>query len=131
MCKSIRFSSEFSGTIFDNIIKSGKVFGPSGLMSGEEFCGIEVFKGLVICNNLDLVYRSLKIGTPFLESRKDCEEFFIMDFVVKLSGLHGSGEEGDRMDFIGIGVELREDCSNSIVRCIGFYDGFVLRLEMS
>ena len=34
------------------------------------------------------------------------------------------------MDFVGIGVELREDCSNSIVRCISFYDCFVLRLEM-
>ena len=51
-------------------------------MLGEEFCGTEVLKSFVICNNLNLVYRSLEIGAPFLESRKDCKEFFIVDFVV-------------------------------------------------
>ena len=81
MCKSVGFSSEFSGTIFNDIIKAGKIFGPLGLLLGEEFCGIEVFEGFVICNNLNLVYRSLKVGTPFLESCKDCKEFFIMDFI--------------------------------------------------
>ena len=68
--------------VFDNIVKSGKVFGPSGLMLGEEFSGIEVFEGFVIHNDLDLVYRSLEIGAPFLESCKDSKEFFIVDFVV-------------------------------------------------
>ena len=84
-------------------------------MLGEEFCGIEVFKGFVICNNLDLVYRSLKVGVPFLESHKDCKEFFIVDFVVYFGGLHSLGEEGNRVDFVGIGIKLGKDCSNSIV----------------
>ena len=35
------------------------------------------------------------------------------------------------MNLIGIGIDLREDCSNSVVQCSGFYDCFVLRLEMS
>ena len=45
-CKSVGFSSEFSGTIFNDIIKAGKMFGPLGLLLGEEFCGIEYLRVL-------------------------------------------------------------------------------------
>ena len=51
----------------DNKIELGEEFRPTGLLLGEELGSGEVFKVLMVCDNIDWSWRSFKVVSPTLE----------------------------------------------------------------
>ena len=69
--KSIRFGSEFSRTETDDEVESGKIFGPTCLLTREDFgCG-EVLEIPVIGDDIDSVAGTFEVVSPSLESFVD------------------------------------------------------------
>ena len=71
-----------AGTVANDVVESRKVFGPSNLSLGELFrCG-EVFEILVIGEHKNDVWYAFEIVSPLFECFIDCEQFFVIDFIV-------------------------------------------------
>ena len=71
--KSIRLGSKFSRMEMDDEVESGKVFGPSCLLTCEDFgCG-EVLEIPVIGDHVDGVTGTFEVVSPSLECFVDSE----------------------------------------------------------
>ena len=82
------------------------VFVPSNLSSGELFrCG-KVFEILVVGEHKNDVWYSFKIVMPLFECFVDCEQFFVIDFIVQLGRGHSPGVEGNWMNVAILGRNL-------------------------
>ena len=64
----------------------------------KNFGGYEIFKVLIINENLDFVFRSFKIVVLFFKGFNYCQKLFIVDFVIyfrrcKFLRIKGNGVE--------------------------------------
>ena len=92
--------------VANDVVESRKVFGPSNLSSGELFqCG-EVFKILVVGEHKNDVWYSFEIVLLLFECLVDCEQFFVIDFIVQFGRGHSPGVEGDWMNVTIFGRNL-------------------------
>jgi hypothetical protein len=60
------------------------------LSASEEFGGIEVLQGFVVCDDQDGVCGTFKVLAPGAEGIKDWEKLLVMDIVVQLGIVHRS-----------------------------------------
>ena len=110
----IGFHSEPTRAESDHEIELGKELQPPGLMLGEQAdCG-EVLKVLVVSNNVDQSFRTLKIVPPSSKCLKYSEEFLVMSVIIQFGDAQGAGMKGDRVDFTVRG-DCRKNCSDSVV----------------
>ena len=86
-------------SINDNESVQGKLLGPSCLPAVENFGGCEILEVLIISENLDFVFRSLKIVVPFFKGLNYCQKLLIVDFIIHLRRCKLLGIKGDRVEF--------------------------------
>ena len=128
--ESIRFCAEMTRTEPNDKIELGKVLGPLCLPPGQYLGSRKILKVLMICNNVDGIGWTFQIVLPNLESFKDGKQFLVMCVIVQLCHSESVRVKGNWMNFI-IFVNNGEDCSESIVRGISFYDELSIRNPMS
>jgi len=119
--ESIRFCAETTRAEPDDKIELGKVLGPPHLPPGQYLGSRKVLKVLMICNNVNGIGRTFQIVPPNLESFEDGKQFLVMCIVVQLHCSESARVKGNWMNFI-IFINNGEDCSESIVRGIGFHN---------
>ena len=73
---------------------------------GEEFGSGEVFKVLMVRDNIDWSWRSFEVVSPSLEHFGNGGEFFVVNIVVQLHGCESLGVKSDQMNM----VVRRSDC---------------------
>ena len=62
--QGIRLGSEFPRTETNDEVEGRKEFGPSGLPTGEEFGGREIFQVLVVSDDVDRTWSSFEVVSP-------------------------------------------------------------------
>ena len=75
----------------------------------------------MIHNNIDGIGQTFQIVLPNLKSFKDRKQFLVMCVVIQLYCNESAGVKSNQMNFI-IFINNGEDCSESIVWSISFYD---------
>jgi len=118
--ESIWFCAEMTRTEPDDKVELGKVLGPPHLPPGQYLGSRKILKVLMIHNNVDGVGWTFQIVPPNLESFKDGKQFLVMCVVVLLRRSESARVKGNWVNFI-IFINNGEDCSESIVRSIGFH----------
>ena len=97
--QSIGFGSEVSGVEADDEVELRQELRPASLAAGQEFQGREVFKVLVVCENLDFMLCAFKVVTPFFQGANDGKEFSVIDVIILFSFSESFG-------IVGTGVPL-------------------------
>ena len=128
--ESIRFCAETTRTEPDDKIELGKVLGPPRLPPGQYLGSRKILKVLMIYNNIDGIGQTFQIVLPNLESFKDGKQFLVMCVVVQLRRSESARVKGNWVNFI-IFINNGEDCSESIVRGIGFHNELSIGNPMS
>jgi len=119
--ESIWFCAETTRVEPDDKIELGKVLGPPRLPPGQYLGSRKILKVLMICNNVDGVDQTFQIVLPNLERFKDGKQFLVMYVIVQLHHSESARVKGNWVNFI-IFINNGEDCSESIVRGIGFHN---------
>ena len=128
--ESIWFSAETTRTEPDDKIELGKVLGPPHLPLGQYLGSREILKVFMIRNNINGIGWTFQIVSPNLEGFEDGKQFLVMCVVVQLRRSESARVKGNWMNFI-IFINNGEDCSESIVRGIGFHNELSIRNTMS
>jgi len=84
----------------------------------------------MIHNNINGIGQTFQIVLPNLESFKDSKQFLVIYIVVQLRYSESARVKDNWMNFI-IFVNNGEDCSESIVQGISFYNELSIRNPMS
>ena len=105
----------FTGTETNNEIELQEEFRPAGLSPGEEFCSGEVFKVLMVHDNIDWSWRPFQVVSPTLERFEDGEEFFVVNVVVQLCGGESPGVKSDRMNLVVGRGDCRKNGTESVI----------------
>ena len=71
-----------------------------GLLSGEEFASGEVFKVLMVCDNIDRSWRSFEVVSPTFKCFENGEEFFVVNVIIQLGGGEGPGVKSNWMNLV-------------------------------
>ena len=82
----------------DNKTELREEFQPVGL--GEEFGSGEVFKVVMVCDNIDRSWRSFEVVSSTLDCIENGEEFFVVNVVIQLHGGEGLGVKSNRMNLV-------------------------------
>ena len=90
----------------------------------------EINEILIVCKDLDLMFRSLQVHSLFSEGVYNYQQFFIIDFVVKFYWRQFPRVVYCQLLFPLL-VGLAKHCSNSIVRGICFHSNFLIQVEGS
>ena len=77
-----------------------------GLSSGKELGSGEVFKVLMVHDNIDQSWRSFEVVSPTVEHFENGEKLFVINVVIQLCGGEGLGVKSNWMNLV-IG---RSDC---------------------
>ena len=128
--ESVQFGAEIIRAEPDDKIELGEVLRPPCLPLGQYLSSRKILKVLIICNNIDGIGQTFQIMLPNLEGFKDGKQFLVMCVVVQLYHSESVRVKGNWMNFI-IFINNREDCSQSIVQGISFYDELSIRNPMS
>jgi len=128
--ESIWFCAETTRAEPDDKIELGKVLGPPCLPLGQYLGSRKILKVFMICNNVDGIGQTFQIVLPNFESFKDGKQFLIICVIVQLHCSKSARVKGNWVNFI-IFINNREDCSESIVRSIGFHNELNIRNPMS
>ena len=128
--ESIWFCAEPTRVEPDDKVELGEVLGPPRLPLGQYLGSRKILKVLMIRNNVDRIGRTFQIVLPNLESFKDGKQFLVMCVIVQLRRSESTRVKGNWMNFI-IFVNNRENCSESIVRGIGFHNELSIGNPMS
>ena len=128
--ESIRFCAEMTRAEPNNKVELGKILGPPHLPPGQYLGSREILKVFMIRNNVDGIGQTFQIMSPNLEGFEDGKQFLIMCVVVQLRRSESVRVKGNWMNFI-IFVNNGEDCSESIVRGIGFHNELSIGNPMS
>jgi hypothetical protein len=91
--KGIWFSSKFYGTETYEEVELVEELRPTSLTAREEFCGSEVLKVLMVCDDVNRLGRALKVVSPGPESFIDSEKFLIMGIVIEFRSRQRPGVE--------------------------------------
>jgi len=100
------------------------------LSPGQYLGSRKILKVFMIHNNVDRIGRTFQIMSPNLKSFKDNKQFLVMCVVVQLYHSKSTRVKGNWINFI-IFINNRKDCSESIVRDIGFHDKLSIGNPMS
>jgi len=119
--ESIQFCAEMTRAEPDDKVELGKILRPLCLPLGQYLSSRKILKILIIRNNVDRVGRTFQIVLPNLKSFKDGKQFLVMCVIVQLHCSESVRVKGNWVNFI-IFVNNEEDCSESIVRGIGFHN---------
>ena len=84
----------------------------------------------MIYNNIDGIGQTFQIVLPNLKSFKDRKQFLVMCVVIQLYCNESAGVKSNQMNFI-IFINNGEDCSESIVWSISFYDELSIENSIS
>jgi hypothetical protein len=68
------------------------------LSASEDFGGAEILEVLVVCDNVNRHWSTLKIMSPDTESLKDSQEFFIVSVIIQFGCGKGAGVECNGVD---------------------------------
>jgi len=128
--ESIWFDAKTTRAEPDDKVKLGEVLRPLCLPPGQYLGSREILKVLIICNNVNEIGQIFQIVPPNLESFKDGKQFLIMYVIVQLHCNKSVRVKGNWVNFI-IFVNNGEDCSESIVQDISFYDELNIGNPMS
>jgi len=75
----------------------------------------------MIHNNVDGIGQTFQIVSPNFESFKNGKQFLVMYIIIQLCHSESAGVKSNQMNFI-IFVNNEENCSESIVQSISFYN---------
>jgi hypothetical protein len=75
------------------------------LLASKDFGGAEILEVLVVHNNVNRHWSTLKIMSPDTESLEDSQEFFIVSVIVQFGHGKGAEVECNGVDFSIIGVD--------------------------
>ena len=114
----------------DDKVELEKILRPPHLPLGQYLSSRKILKVLIIHNNVDGIDRTFQIVPPNLESFEDDKQFLIMCVVVQLCHSKSARVKGNWVNFI-IFINNRENCSESIVQDISFYNELSIRNSMS
>jgi len=128
--ESIWFGIKTTRAESDDKVELGEILGPPCLPLGQYLNSRKILKVLMICNNIDGIGQTFQIVSPNLESFEDGKQFLVMYVIVQLHYSKSARVKGNWVNFI-IFVNNGEDCSESIVRGIGFYNELSIRNPMS
>ena len=128
--ESIQFCAETARVESDDKVELGEVLGLLRLPSGQYLGSRKILKVLMIHNNVNGIGQTFQIVPPNLESFKDGKQFLVMCVVVQLCRSESARVKGNWVNFI-IFINNGEDCSESIVRGIGFHNELSIRNPMS
>jgi len=128
--KSIWFCAEMTRAEPDDKVELGKVLGPLHLPLGQYLDSRKILKVLMICNNVNRIGQIFQIVLPNLESFKNGKQFLVMYVVVQLRRSESTRVKGNWVNFI-IFINNGEDCSESIVRGISFYNELSIKNPMN
>jgi len=128
--ESIRFCAEMTRTEPDDKVELEEVLRPPRLSPGQYLGSRKILKVFMIRNNVDGIGRTFQIVPPNLESFEDGQQFLVMCVVVQLRRSESARVKGNWMNFI-IFINNGEDCSESIVRGIGFHNKLSIGNPMS
>ena len=128
--ENIWFCAEMTRAEPDDKVELGKILGPLHLPLGQYLGSRKILKVLIIHNNVNGIGRTFQIVLPNLESFKDGKQFLVMCVVVQLCRSESARVKGNWVNFI-IFITNGEDCSESIVRGIGFHNELSIRNPMS
>ena len=113
--ESVWLCPEPSCTVPNEVVESGQVLRPTNLSASELFRSGEVFEVFVIREYEHGMGGAFEVVVPLLESFEDCQELFVIDFVVKLGGLHSSGVKGNRVQVTIVGRDLGNNGHDDVV----------------
>ena len=128
--ESIWFSAEMTRMESDDKVELGKILGPPYLPPGQYLGSRKILKVLMICNNIDGIGQTFQIMPPNLESFKDGQQFLVMCVIVQLHHSKSARVKSNWVNFI-IFINNGEDCSESIVQGISFYNELSIRNPIS
>ena len=114
----------------NNKVELGEVLGSPCLPLGQYLGSGKILKVLMIHNNIDGIGQTFQIVLPNLESFKDGKQFLVMCVVVQLCCSKSVRVKSNWVNFI-IFINNGEDCSESIVRGIGFHNELSIGNPMS
>ena len=99
----------------NNEIELGGEFQPAGLSPGEEFGSGEIFKVLMVHDNIDRSWRSFEVVSPTLEHFKNGEEFFVVNIVIQLCGGESPGVKSNQMNLVVGRSDCRKNGTEGII----------------
>ena len=128
--ESIWFDAKTTRAEPDDKVELGEILGPLCLPLGRYLDSRKILKVFMIHNNIDGINWTFQVVLPNLESFKDGKQFLVMCVVVQLCRSESARVKGNWVNFI-IFINNGEDCSESIVRGIGFHNELSIRNPMS
>ena len=103
---------------------------PVHLLSIENTRLREILEILVVSEDLNQKFHSLKPVSPILESLHNRESLLIQYSIVTFSWVHRFQHEADRMVSI-IRLFLGQDGSVSVIQCISFHSELSIQISMN
>ena len=89
----------------------------------------EIFKVLVVSEDLDRKFHLFEPVSPILESLYDCERLLIRYSVVAFGWVHQFQHETNQVMLI-ICLFLGQDSSIGIIQCIGFHSELLIQISV-
>ena len=84
---------------------------------------------LVVSNDIDSEFGTLKVMTPDFEAFKDGKKLLVVGVIVTLSVGEGTGVEGNQVD-VAIGSDGGNNAGQGIIGSIGFDEDQIVRGPM-
>ena len=91
--KGIGLGVGFTRAVNQGEVKAGEVQGPSALTSAKVLSCVPILQIVVISDDLERQGKTFQEMLPVLECLNDSEHLLVVNLVVALSYLHGSGTE--------------------------------------
>ena len=114
--------------INNNELVKGKFLSLSSLLAVENFGGCEILKVLIISENLDFVFRSLKIIVLFFKGLNYSPKSFIVDFIIYFRRCKLLKIKNNRMEFF-IKAFLGKDYLQGVIKGVNFNYDFLKRVK--
>jgi len=128
--ESIQFCAEITRVESNNKVELEEVLELLHLPPGQYLGSRKILKVFMIHNNIDGIGQTFQIVSPNLKSFKNSKQFLVIYVIVQLCHSKSARVKGNWINFI-IFVNNRENCSESIVQSICFYNELSIRNPIS
>jgi len=128
--ESIQFCAEITRVESNNKVELEEVLELLHLPPGQYLGSRKILKVFMIHNNIDGIGQTFQIVSPNLKSFKNSKQFLVIYVIVQLCHSKSVRVKGNWINFI-IFVNNRENCSESIVQSICFYNELSIRNPIS
>lgn len=75
-------------TVLEDVLVIGDFLRPPGLATGQDLGALEVLERCVVGEDGEGFGKTFKVVAPDLDCADDCQELFVVDFVVELGRVH-------------------------------------------